>query len=263
MNETELLFTEVLQCDRAQLYLQRQRRVHPREGAFISRVLVRRMKGEPLQYILGKADFMGLSFKVNPQVLIPRPETELLAEEAIARCRRISREERAVRVLDMCTGSGALAVALAHALPRAEVTAADISGEALAVAGENAAAHRVRISFVESDLFSAFDPRRDIFDCIVVNPPYVAREDIAGLSPEVRHEPALALDGGDDGLEMYRRLAAQAGGFLSPGGYFLTEIGAGQAAAVTQLLAETGVFASWDVRRDYNGIERIVTARVK
>lgn len=219
--------------------------------------VARRVRQEPVQYILGETEFYGLTLRVTPDVLIPRPETEHLVEAVVERVGR----EVAVRICDVGTGSGAIAVALAHALPRAEVTALDISAAALAVAKENASRHGVaeRVRFVESDLLSAV--RGEKFDVVVSNPPYVAEGE--ELEAQVREfEPALALYAGETGLELYRRLIPQAWEVLTGSkfgaGWLLMEMGQGQREALEELLLDWGAVSFVD---DLQGIARVAIAQ--
>lgn len=219
-------------------------------------LLDRRLRGEPIQYIVGETEFFGLPFRVTPDVLIPRPETEHLVEKAI----ELARRRAAPRIVDLCTGSGAIAVALAHALAATQVTATDLSHAALAVAQENALRNRVesRIRFLEGDLFEPVAGER--FDLAVANPPYVPTSEGQSMSVEVRdHEPALALFAGVDGLDIYRRLIAAAPAVLVPGGYIVLEIGYGQAQAVDGLLVEAG-FRRIEFVPDLQGIPRVACA---
>lgn len=216
-------------------------------------LIARREKREPLQYITGEAPFMGLLLKAAPGVLIPRFDTEVLCEQALFRL------AGGQRVLDLCTGSGALAVAVAHYAPRAQVSAGDISGAALALARENAARCGVRVELRQGDLLAPF--AGETFDMILCNPPYIPAGELAALQEEVRREPALALDGGADGLDFYRRLAVEAPAHLAPGGWLGLEIGSGQAEAVCALLAAD--FEKISVHQDLNGLDRAVLARRK
>jgi release factor glutamine methyltransferase len=214
-------------------------------------LMARRLRGEPIQYITGQAEFYGLRFAVRPGVLIPRPETEHLVEEAM----RLAGGLNAPRILDIGSGSGAIAVALAHELPEAMVTSVDISPDALAIARENAVANEVRVRFVLGDLLGPVAGER--FDLIVSNPPYVPEGDRESLAVEVReHEPALALFAGADGLVIYRRLIPEARGHLAGGGWLLLEIGHGQQAAVEGLLEAAG-YGGIHFLADYQGIERV------
>lgn len=217
----------------------------------------RRRKGEPIQYITGGCEFYGLPFRVTPDVLIPRPETEHLVETAL----ELARSFAAPRILDVGTGSGAIAVALATYLPKAIVTATDISEAALTIARDNAARNRVvdRIRFLEGNLLAPIAGEE--FDIIVSNPPYVPDTDRALIAVEVReHEPAVALFGGQDGLEIYRCLIPAAHAALAPGGYLAFEFGFSQAAEIQLLLTDTG-FQNVDVIHDLQGIPRIASGR--
>lgn len=249
--DAELLLADLLQLDRVGLYLNFDRPLDGEElGRYRERV-GRRARREPLQYILGQAEFWSLPFRVGPAVLVPRPDTEVLVEEALARA------PKAERVLDVGTGSGAIAVALAHELPEALVTAIDISAAALELARQNAADNDVaaRIQFFEGDL-NALELAG--FDLVVANPPYIAEGELAALMPEVRDfEPRLALAGGADGLDAYRALARQASALLAAQGWLLVEIGAGQAEAVRALLSAAGLINLF-CRDDYAGIPRVV-----
>ena len=213
----------------------------------------RRCQREPLQYILGTAQFMGVTLRAQPGALIPRNDTETLCEQALARMQ--GRE----RVLDLCTGTGALAIAIALQFPGAQVTAADISADALAVARQNIADTGARVTLRQGDLFAAAAGER--FDIIVSNPPYITAEEMADLQPEVCRGPALALYGGLDGLDFYRRIAREAPDYLLPGGWLLLEIGSAQAEAVSALLAER--FEALAVYPDMQGLPRAVAARLR
>lgn len=212
------------------------------------KIAARRTVGEPLDYILGKSEFFGLTVKVNPSVLIPRMETEVLAEEAI---KRIGEAEASV--LDMCTGSGCLALAIAKNT-RAHVTAADISDAALAVAEENLKSTDAAV--VQSDLFASVE---GAFDFIVCNPPYIPRADLETLAPEVRRQPRLALDGGEDGLSFYRRIAQTYTEKLNDGGTLLMEIGYDQAAAVQEIFGKERT----EIIKDLDGNDRVAVVAKK
>ena len=231
-----------------------QAAVSPEARETFLRMLARKEKGEPLSHIIGVQPFCGLDIRVTPDVLTPRPETEELVELCAASFDRRKRYE----FLDMCTGSGCIAVALANQFPQAVVLAVDISPAALQVAQENARLHRVehRIQFLQSDLWEQV---MGTFDLIVSNPPYIPTADLAGLTREVKHEPRLALDGGADGYAITRPLCEAADGYLKPGGLLALELCKGQPAALARGLAEIG----WkpEVKKDIFNIERFVLAR--
>ncbi len=234
----------------------------PDAAATFCDLIERRLAGEPIQYITGEAEFYGLPFHVNRDVLIPRPETEHLVEKAIALAQklRLSGANPVPRIVDVGTGSGAIAVALAHALPSAEITATDISPEALAVAKANAARHGVapRMRFFEGDLLEPVAGEQ--FEMVVSNPPYVPESDRATLDVEVRnYEPAQALFAGEDGLAIYRCLIPAAFGALVPGGCVALEIGCGQQVAIQALLACAG-FSGIEFFGDLQGIPRVAVA---
>ncbi len=250
--DAELLLAETLGLTRVGLYLNYDRPLNPEELLVFRQQVGRRAKREPVQYILGRAEFWSLPFVVNPSVLIPRPDTEVLVEEAL---RLVS---GACRILDVGLGSGAIAVTLAHELPEARVEGVEISPEALATACENAELNGVleRVDFQQGDLGQLpVGP----YDLLVSNPPYIPADDMGGLMPEVRDfEPHLALVGGDDdGLDCYRLLALQAVDRLSAGGWLLVEVGIGQAEAVQALFEQAGLTELF-IRDDYAGVPRVV-----
>jgi len=218
-------------------------------------LLLLRANRTPLQYLLGTRCFYGLDFRVDERVLIPRQETETLCENALLRMRALT----APRVLDVCTGSGAIAVTLRAQCPQAVVTATDISADALALAEENAARHGVDIRFLQGDLLAPVLGEQ--FDVIVSNPPYIPTQACETLQPEVLREPRLALDGGADGLDFYRKLAADAPACLCAGGSLLLEVGDGQAESVGALLQDTGAFTEILQVWDLYGKLRVVAAR--
>ena len=257
--DAEVLARHVLGWDRA-AYLCNRRDAAPRGfGGAYAAALDRRAGREPVASIVGRGEFWGLELEVGPGVLTPRPETELLVEEAL---RLADEGPRGARLLaDVGTGSGCVAIALATELPAAKVIATDVSAAALAVARRNAARHRVdaRIAWVRT---SCLDGVRAAPDVIVANPPYVPDGDIAGLPPEVRDfEPRLALAGGRDGLKVVRRLLDAATRQLPPGGHLVLELGNGQAPAARAAVAARPQLALVRVRRDLQGIARTLVAR--
>jgi release factor glutamine methyltransferase len=220
-------------------------------------LIERRCLGEPMQYILGEAEFYGLRFRVNLDVLIPRPETEHLVERVL----ELAEQFQTPRIVDVGTGSGCIAVALAAHLKGADLTAIDISASALDLAQKNAEQNGVlrRITFLEGDLLAPVAGQR--FEIVVSNPPYVSEVDRASLSVEVRdHEPALALFAGNDGLDIYRRLIPAAFAALAPGGFVALEIGYGQMEGVSKLLSVTG-FREIEFIPDLQDIPRVAVAR--
>ena len=255
--DAELLLLRVIQRDRAFLLTYPDAEITPEQQAQYEEWLRRRAAHEPIQYILGEQEFWGLTFAVTPDVLIPRPETEHLVEALLERVPH----DQPVRIADVGTGSGAIAVALAHSLQLAQVTALDISEAALAVARQNADTHQVadRVRLLTSDLLSAVAGER--FDAIVSNPPYVAEADRDSLEPQVRdYEPAMALFGGPSGFEVYERLIPQAREALQPDGWLLIEMGLGQRNALKRLLSEWDDVSFVD---DLQGIPRVACARRK
>jgi len=220
-------------------------------AARLEPLVARRAAREPLHYVVGEREFWSLPLAVDARVLIPRPETELVVETAL----KVA--ARARRVLDLGTGSGAIAAALAGVLPAAAVCASDVDGNALAVARANLARHAPCVRCVAADGVAAF--AAGAFDLVVANPPYVADTELSALEPEVRdHEPRRALAGGRDGLAIIRRLVAEVPRVLADGGAFVMEIGAGQAAAVAALAAADGRWDGARSVRDHGGIERVV-----
>ena len=251
--DAELLLARVLHEDRLRMRLDGQRTLGDAQRSEYDALIARRQTREPLQYIEGEAAFMGLTFRVAPGVLIPRQDTETLCEEALTRMKP------GARVLDVGTGSGALAVSLARLGRDAQVTAVDVSDTALAIARDNARRLGAQVRFVKSDCFAALAGER--FDLIVSNPPYISREEMETLMPEVQREPELALAGGEDGLDFYRRIAREAPAHLLPGGCLLFEIGWRQRDAVSALVREL-VGEPFSLR-DYGGNWRVVGAPLR
>jgi release factor glutamine methyltransferase len=229
----------------------------PAQAAHFAEAAARLLRHEPVQYVLGETEFFGLPFAVSPAVLIPRPETELLVETAAEWLRE--RGGRGLRILDVGTGSGCIAITLAKLFPASEITALDISPAALEVAEGNARRNGVAVRFLESDLFSAV--KGETFDLVASNPPYIASAECGTLSPTVRDfEPRLALDGGKDGLAVVSRLAAEVRQILRLPGALVLETGDGQAESVTQCLQRLHPPPKVNARCDYAGITRIVRA---
>lgn len=250
--ENRILLCHVLGLTRVGLITNAQRALNSDEAVQLAALVARRQAGEPIAYLVGQREFFGLPFLVNPAVLIPRPDTELIVELSLERL-----APRA-RLLDMGTGSGAIAVAVAHTRPDAVVTALDLSDAALAVARANAAANGARVRFLRSDWFSALD--EEGFDLIAANPPYIAAGDVHLAQGDLRFEPSGALTDFADGLAALRTIIDGAPAHLETGGWLLLEHGYDQAAAVRALLAGAGYgeVQSW---RDLGGIERVSGGR--
>jgi release factor glutamine methyltransferase len=260
--DAALLLRHALGISHAAQLADPKRRLTPAQQAAFDALVLRRLANEPIQYITGEQEFYGLALRVTPAVLIPRPETEQLVEAVINEMKQAELDSsRPLRILDVGTGSGAIAIALAHHLPHARVTAVDLSAAALEVAASNAARHALasRIRFVASDLLDALPPDELRFDVIVSNPPYVPTADRALLHPQVRdHEPAAALFAGPDGLDVYRRLIPQARSTLRPNGLLALEIGHGQREDLTSLLNDWNELHFLD---DLQQIPRVALAR--
>ncbi|MDB6065851.1 MAG: hemK [Pedosphaera sp.] len=243
------------------LYLNFDRVLTPKELDELRELVKRRGQREPLQQILGTTSFCGFEMALDANVLVPRPETELLAEAGWEYLNSLHGSAEPPLALDFGTGSGCLAIAVAIKSPVAKLVAVDISPKALAIARQNAAVHRVdsRIEFFEGNGFSAL-PSGSRFELILSNPPYIPSAEIATLEPEVRdHDPRTALDGGEDGLDFYRRLAREAGAFLKPGGRIMLEFGDGQADALRNLF-EREKWIVEAVKPDYSGRSRMLIA---
>jgi release factor glutamine methyltransferase len=290
--DAEILMAAALGTSRVQLYVQFERPLGPEELATIRELVRRRQNGESVAYVVGKKEFFGLELAVDARVLVPRPDTETLVDEALARWRERTgasdgtrqaaddapaepgvdipltgdgraevevEVERTVqpRVADVGTGSGAIILAIGKQLRGAELFAVDLSAGALAVARANGERHAIPVTWLEGDLalpLAAHGP----FDLIVANLPYIPTMDIPSLSPDVRAEPHLALDGGSDGLALVRRLVATAPSLLAPGGALVLEIGFGQSEATRRLLVDAGL-TDLRVRRDLGGVDRVVS----
>jgi release factor glutamine methyltransferase len=256
--EAELVLSHVLGLKRAEVYLDPGRAITPGEEAEVERILAGRARRYPLQYLLGEVEFMGLPLAARDGVFIPRPETEILVEAVVERAKRLAPRPA---VLDLCTGSGAIAVALARYLEPAVVVATDLAEGAIGLARENARLNLVeaRLAFVVADGLAPIRRRAEgFFDLVVSNPPYIPTGEIAGLQPEVRDfEPRLALDGGSDGLEFIAGVAAEIPSILKAGGIVAFEIGSAQRAAAEAIFGSAGL-AGVEVLRDLAGRDRVI-----
>ncbi|MDP2927312.1 MAG: peptide chain release factor N(5)-glutamine methyltransferase [Candidatus Omnitrophota bacterium] len=259
MTEAELVLTHVLNCGRLSLYLNKEARLDRNKSAQVSRILRRRIMGEPLQYILGSTEFMGYEFKVDKRALIPRPETEILISCALEKLKSRGKTAQ-LKILDLGTGSGCIAVCLAKLLPQALIWASDISLGALQLAKENADLHKVKIKFLHSDIFRTLEKDQEKFDLIICNPPYISTGEFCGLAKEISFEPVLALEAGIDGLDFYRRIISQAAFYLNDGGLLAFEVGANQADRLCAMCDEQN-FNALDIIKDYNNIKRVVIAK--
>lgn len=256
--DAECLLAHALETDRLRLYLAFEKPVAAAERARFRELVRRRADLRiPVAQLTGTKEFWSLSFETTPDVLVPRPETETIVAWLLD---QLPDREVELELLDVGTGTGAIAVALATELPKARITATDLSEPALEVARRNASRHGVadRVRLLAGDGFKPIEGER--FDAVLANPPYVAERDAAGLAPELRHEPRTALFAGPDGTALLRRLAAEVPEYLAPGGRVAFEIGAGQAERVAAWLGEAGL-QEVAVRRDLAGRERIVVAR--
>lgn len=256
--DARYLLLEAFEMDMAHFLLKEQEQVPATEGRTreYSDAIQARAARVPLQYLTGKQDFMGLTFHVDKRVLIPRQDTETLVELVLK-----ENTDKKARILDLCTGSGCIAVSLAVLGGYRKVDAVDISEDALAAAEENGTRLGGKVRFLKSDLFSALDPEKK-YDIITSNPPYIPTEVLNGLEPEVKdYEPRMALDGSEDGLAFYRRIAVAAPAFLRAGGRIYLEIGYDQGAAVEELLRNNG-FARTRVVKDAAGRDRVVCAEL-
>ncbi len=265
--DAELLLARSLNLGREGLYIHLQDPIGEKEKKVLEALIERRVSGEPLQYILGHQEFWSIDLKVDSRVLIPRADTELLVEQALFILSKIS-SECPLSVLEIGTGSGAIAIALAREVAAISLVAADISKEALLLAKENAQVAGVseKIRFLQGDLFSPFRllEGREPFDLILSNPPYIVRSEIERLAREVKNfEPALAIDGGKDGFDFHRMIISQSPKYLRRGGWLLLEVGQGQAQVVSEFVEKMKTFAPSERIRDLSGIERVVEAQKK
>lgn len=261
----ELLLARSLNLSREGLYVHLHDPLKEWEKEGWEESIRRRVSGEPLQYILEHQEFWSIDFKVDPRVLIPRPETELLVEQSLSILSETNLQ-RIPSALEIGTGSGAIAIALAKEVRKIFLVATDISRDALLLAKENAESAGVRhqIEFVNGDLFGPLRPSagKGLFDLILSNPPYIVRRKISTLAKEVKdYEPTVALDGGEDGLAFYRRIIPETSGYLQAGGWLLLEVALGQGPDVSELIEEEGHFLKPECIPDLSGIGRVVKAQ--
>lgn len=254
--KAKILLENILNVKKEYLLIHSEEEVKQEDKIKYENCIKELIKGKPLQYITNNQEFMGLNFYVDENVLIPQPDTEILVEKAI----EIAETTQKNKILDMCTGSGCIAISLAKKINNAQITAVDISNSALNVANKNAINNNVenKIKFVNSDIFNNIEEK---FDIIVSNPPYIETETINKLEIEVQNEPHLALDGGIDGLKFYKIIANNAFKYLNENGYLLLEIGYNQQNSVTQLLQDIGKYKNIETIKDLGGNYRVVIAR--
>ena len=252
--DAEVLLSRVLGKERIYLYVHFDQPLQQMELGRFREMIKQRVKRIPVAYILGEKEFMGMDFSVSPAVLIPRPDTEILVENVIERLKKLGN----VHIVDIGTGSGAIAVSILANCLNVSGVAVDISSEALAVAKSNAVRHGVdmRLEFIKSDVYDSLSAGQ--FDAIISNPPYIPDKDIAGLEPEVKREPYGALAGGKDGLDFYRRLIQEGIKFLKPNGFMAFEVGIYQAEDVADIGRQTGAFNHFEIIKDYGNIDRVV-----
>lgn len=266
MNERDLMLTSILKCRPVDLVANPPSLTRQQSNT-LNRMQARRLSGEPLQYILRSCDFMGVELTVDSRVLIPRPETELLVEYALE-CAKMLMTRKGLRILDLGTGSGNIAIAMAKYLPNCVVTAVDIEPRAQSLARRNAAANDVSsmLTFCQEDM-TVFMKRAALeekqYDIIISNPPYIPTAWLPQLPRDVRFEPTVALDGGEDGLKFYRAIIARAHNLIRPGGYLLLEIGDGQRNDIQCIFACHKQYHPLNFIKDYVGTDRVVCAQVK
>jgi release factor glutamine methyltransferase len=262
--DAEILLSHVLKLTKEQFVLFSDMPVRPEQMRHCEELLLRRIRREPVAHITGRQEFWSLDFRVTPDVLIPRPETERLVEITLGVAREFP-ENTALKILDVGTGSGAIAVSLARELPSSMIWATDVSIEALEIARGNAARHGAseRVRLLHGDLFEPIGEIAGRFDLIVSNPPYIRSAELEALEPEVSlWEPRGALDGGVDGLDCYRRIAREASDHLAPNGAVAVEIGADMGKEVARLFAGGGCYTGVTVFQDYAGRDRVVMAKL-
>jgi len=258
MRESEIILTHILDCSRSDFYLKRFSWNKKRLFRLYS-ILIKRKEHFPLAYLLGEIEFMGLNFKVSEGVFIPRQETEILVDTVIKIAKSLNCYT--VNILDIGTGCGCITISLAKYLPNVEITATDISKEAIEIARENARKNLVKVNFLISDLFNNSELRTTNYELIVSNPPYIPTKDIESLPPEVKYEPKISLDGGYDGLNFYRSITKVSPHFLKEDGYLILEIGFDQCEKIKGIF-ENSDFKIIDIIKDYSGIDRVVVAQL-
>ena len=260
----EVILAEILNTDRVGLYLRSDQSLEKEDLAAFLKLAERRACREPVPYIVGHREFWSMDFLVSPSVLIPRPETELLVEEAIRILTTLPKPFQPVKVLELGTGSGAISVALASEVPFVSIVAVDRSLEAVAIARTNAERHNVadRIEFVVGDLSSALGERTSVFFLLLSNPPYIPTSELNGLAPEIRFfEPREALDGGEDGMDFHRRILMSTFPLIQAGGWILLEVHDNQSRVLADFMFNHGGFQQLEIHPDHQGMERLVKGK--
>ncbi len=262
MIETEQMLSSILDCRRVDLLTQDIKLTSAQEKQYQD-MQQRRSAEEPLQYIIGHSDFMGIKLCVDPRVLIPRPETEILVEKAIQLLRGVEKKGDCLKILDFGTGSGNIASALVKNINNCHVTTVDVSLDALALARQNAQINKIedKINFVHQDMCEFLIRKTEVFDLIISNPPYIKTSDLTQLPKDVQQEPRLALDGGEDGLDFYRHIIAQGHHFLKEGASLLMEIGDEQKEGIEKIFQQCLYYQKLNFYKDYVGTDRIVHAQ--
>ncbi len=270
--DAEVLLAHVLEIERLEIYLNFDSRVTEKDLSAYKKLIERKVRREPVAFIVGYKEFMGLKFFLNKDVLIPRPETEILVEKVIEKVRNIGksrnygyRRDNSLTIVDLCTGSGNIAISLARNIASCKIYATDISKGAIQVARKNAKFHNVegRVEFLLGDLFSPLEKLNSnlAVDFVVSNPPYVKSKDLVLLSPEIKKEPLSALEGGNEGLNFYQRIIPEALKYLVGSGYLIMEIGDYQGKAVMNLIKKEKQFYPPQLVKDYAGLDRVVVAQ--
>ena len=257
--DCEIILGELLHLNRMELFLKSNEELSDTKYALFSSLTDRRLRNEPVAYLTERKEFMSLDFYVKPGILIPRPETELLVEHVINRFQN----QKKISILDLCTGSGAIAISVAHYLKNAVVYAIDKYDVCVETAKKNCVLNGVenRVNIIQSDIFEDFS-LPETFDCLVSNPPYIEKETLSALPADVKNfEPMYALDGGNDGLIFYRRIIALAEKLIKAGGTLIFEIGYNQGKTVSELIKMNDYFENISITKDYAGLDRMITAR--
>ncbi len=251
-NKAKRLLAFVLNVPKEFLIINDNKELNKKQEVKYKKCIERLIKGEPIQYIIGKQEFMGIDLIVTNDVLIPQPDTEILVEETI----KVAKQYDKPKILDLCTGSGAIAIAIKKYIPEAEIVASDLSSKALRIANNNDRTKKIR--FILSDLFENINEK---FDIIVSNPPYIKTEEIKTLSKEVQNEPLMALDGGQDGLYFYEKIIKQANSYLNQNGYLCLEIGENQKNEIIKKIQYNGKYTNIQTYKDLGGNDRVITCK--